>query len=166
MESLNLNRHSPTTHPHRQVCAPMDSDTAPCVAGSAVDVLSASYRNPLVPLRFQPASPSNLSRHLWKQRTQTLCPRNRNRTVQGISPDTSHITLKYCVPQSVCVASPDACPSTSEGNMSMSVGSSVDNRGTAPPLIAFASRVRTNGSVIVSSTCAIGISNPSEMTLL
>ena len=68
MESFNLNRRSSTKHPHRQVCAQVDSDIAMAAAASAAGVLSAFDRSPLVQLRFQPAAPSNLSRHLWKQR--------------------------------------------------------------------------------------------------
>ena len=132
-------------HHHCQVFVQADPDTAEPVAVSAAGVLSASYRSPPVQLRSQRASPPNLSPHLWKQRKQHLCHRNRIQTARGISPDTSHIILKYCVPQSVCTVSPDACPSTCLGNMSMSVGSSVLRRGTAPPLMAFASRARAIG---------------------
>ena len=135
----------PTTHHHRQVSSPTDSDTAGSAAVSAARVLSAFYQSPLVQLRSQRVELPNLSPHLWKQRTQYQSPRNRNQTAQDISPDTSHTTSKYCVPQSVCAVSPDACPSTCLGNMSMSVGSSVLRRGTAPPLTAFASRARTMG---------------------
>ena len=137
----------PTTHHHRQVSSPTDSDRLAIGACSvsAAGVLSAFYQSPLVQLRFQRVELPNLSPHLWKQRTQYQSPQNRIQTAQGISPDTSHTTSRYCVLQSVCTVSPDACPSTCLGNMSMSVGSFVLKRGTAPPLTAFASRARTMG---------------------
>ncbi len=128
----------PTKHPHHQVFSPTDSDKlaiGACLV-SAARVLSVFYRSSLVRLRSQRAESPNLSPHPWKQRTQYQSPRNRIQTAQGISPDTSHRALRYCVLQSVCTVSPDSCPPTCSGNMSMSVGSSVLRRGTAPPRIA------------------------------
>ena len=58
----------PTTHPHHQVFAQADSDTAPSVAVSAARALSAFYRSHLVQLRSQRVELPNLPPHLWKQR--------------------------------------------------------------------------------------------------
>ena len=133
MESFNLNRLSPTKHHPHHPASPAGSDMPVSARTSA---LLAVYRSPLFRSRLSHRERLNLSLRLWKARAHNLSLRNKILMVRGISVGTLDTSGRYYVPQSVCVSCSGSCPSTCSRNVSMSVGSSVLNRGTAPPRIA------------------------------
>ena len=133
MKSFNIDRLSPTKHRPRHPASPADSDTPVSVWASAH---FAVYQSPLSLFRLSRQERLNLSPHLWKAKIYNLSPQNRNLTVQDTFPETLGTSGRYYVPPPSDAVSVGSCPSTGSGNVSTSVGSSVDSRGTAPPRIA------------------------------
>ena len=93
-KGLRSSRHSPTNHPHRQVCAPTDSDTPVFGRTSAH---SAVYRSPFSLPRLSRQERLNLSPHPWKAKIYNLSLRNRTLTVPGISVETLGTSGRYYV---------------------------------------------------------------------
>ena len=133
MESFNIDRLSPTKHHPRRPVSRADSDTPVSAWASAH---SAVYQSPPSLPRPSHRERLNLSLRLWKAKIHNLSPQNRIPTVLCISVETLGTSGRYYVLPPSDAVSVGSCPSTGSRNVSTSVGSSVDNRGTAPPRIA------------------------------